>query len=240
MSASRTLKELVALSNNLGKPERDYVILSEGNTSARADAGSFWVKRSGTHLRTVAAEDFVRVSFSRVLEIVEGPPLDEAHARAALAAAALSRDGGKGPSIETFFHALFLNLDGVRFVGHTHPVAVNSLTCSAAFPHILRGRIYPEEVIPWPAPLIVPCALPGPSLARNIKAGITKYMQEHGVAPKVAYLQNHGLVVAGATPQGVEEGTAMAVKIARVLLGTLAAGGPHFIPPVTSGRRKAK
>ena len=47
-----TLDQLVALSNRLGDPAHDYVILGEGNTSARADAGSFWVKASGAELRT--------------------------------------------------------------------------------------------------------------------------------------------------------------------------------------------
>ena len=45
-----TLDQLVALSNRLGDPAHDYVILGEGNTSARADAGSFWVKTSGAEL----------------------------------------------------------------------------------------------------------------------------------------------------------------------------------------------
>lgn len=38
------LDELVELSLELGEPERDLAILAEGNTSARIDDQSFWVK----------------------------------------------------------------------------------------------------------------------------------------------------------------------------------------------------
>ena len=36
----------------MGDPVNDYVILGEGNTSAKIDADSFWVKASDTELRT--------------------------------------------------------------------------------------------------------------------------------------------------------------------------------------------
>lgn len=59
-----TLKQLVALSNNLGRPENDYVILGEGNTSTRLDEQSFYVKASGTELRTITERGFVQVAFA--------------------------------------------------------------------------------------------------------------------------------------------------------------------------------
>ena len=55
------LEQLVALSNTLGRPEMDYVILGEGNTSARADEATFYVKGSGTEMRTITAAGFVHV-----------------------------------------------------------------------------------------------------------------------------------------------------------------------------------
>ena len=58
MSETTVLDQLIFLSNTLGRPENDYVILGEGNTSARADTAaggpaSFYVKSSGTELRTI-------------------------------------------------------------------------------------------------------------------------------------------------------------------------------------------
>ena len=65
MSTKGILEQLVELSNNLGQPEYDYVILGEGNTSGRADEQTFWVKASGTELRTITTSGFVQVSFER-------------------------------------------------------------------------------------------------------------------------------------------------------------------------------
>ena len=42
-------------------------------------------------------------------------------------------------------------------------------------------------------------------------------------------MQNHGIVALGRSAQQVLDVTAMAVKTARVLLGTFAAGGPRFM-----------
>jgi ribulose-5-phosphate 4-epimerase/fuculose-1-phosphate aldolase len=42
-------------------------------------------------------------------------------------------------------------------------------------------------------------------------------------------MQNHGLIALGRTAQEVEDITAMAVKAARVLLGTYVLGGPHLL-----------
>jgi rhamnose utilization protein RhaD (predicted bifunctional aldolase and dehydrogenase) len=49
------------MSRKLGQPERDLVMLGEGNTSALCDDGTFWVKASGTELRTIEAEGFVQL-----------------------------------------------------------------------------------------------------------------------------------------------------------------------------------
>ena len=38
------LDQLITMSNNLGDPANDYVILGEGNSSAKVDEQTFWVK----------------------------------------------------------------------------------------------------------------------------------------------------------------------------------------------------
>ncbi|MBI2939910.1 MAG: hypothetical protein HYY04_05675 [Chloroflexi bacterium] len=47
------LERLLGMSPDLGKPENDYVILAEGNTSARIDSATFWVKASGARLHQI-------------------------------------------------------------------------------------------------------------------------------------------------------------------------------------------
>lgn len=229
------LSQLVAMSNNLGDPALDYAILSEGNTSARADTDTFWVKASGTELRTIDTTGFVRVSFERVLAMLDDPNLDDEGVKQALYAAKVDRaadGGGVRPSVETVLHALCLSLEGVNFVGHTHPTAVNAFTCSAALETAVSGRLFPDEiVICGPAPVVVPYTDPGVPLAALVRRLIREYIDEYYEVPKVIFMQNHGLIVLGRTAQQVENITAMAVKTARVLLGTYALGGPHFMTP---------
>jgi rhamnose utilization protein RhaD (predicted bifunctional aldolase and dehydrogenase) len=228
------LTQLVAMSHNLGAPALDYVILGEGNTSARADADTFWVKASGTELRTIDRTGFVRVSFERVLTMLDDPAMDDEAVEQGLYAARADSAPGEGvrPSVETVLHALCLNLEGINFVGHTHPTAVNALTCSVAFETAVSGRLFPDEiVICGPAPVVVPYTDPGVPLARLVRRLINQYIDEYYEVPKVILMQNHGLIVLGRTAQQVENITAMAVKAARVLLGTYAVGGPRFMTP---------
>lgn len=234
------LTQLIGMSNNLGDPALDYVILGEGNTSARADADTFWVKASGTELRSVDHTGFVRVSFEGVLAMLDAPDLTDEQIKHRLGQAKVdpvtgsgpAPDDGVQPSVETVLHAICLSLEGVNFVGHTHPTAINAVTCSANFETAVSGRLFPDEiVICGPAPAVVPYTDPGVPLARQVQELINQYIGEHGEVPKVILMQNHGLIALGRTAQQVKNITAMAVKTARVLLGTYAIGGPHFMTP---------
>ena len=224
------LAQLVTMSNNLGDPALDYVILGEGNTSARADADTFWVKASGTELRITEASGFVRVRFDGVLALLETDDISDDDVKAGLEAAKVDPAATARPSVETVLHAVALQLEGVNFVGHTHPTAINALTCSAAFETAVTGRLFPDEiVICGPALVVVPYTDPGVPLARKVRDLIDQYIDEYQEVPKVILMQNHGLIALGRTAQQVENITAMAVKAARVLLGTYVLGGPHFL-----------
>ena len=225
-----TLKQLVALSNSLGRPENDYVILGEGNTSTRLDEKSFYVKSSGTELRTITERGFVQVAFERALGLLEREGLTDADVKAGLSAAKVDPNAPGHPSVETLLHGLCLNLPGINWVGHTHPIAINSLTCSVGFEAAYAGRIFPDEIVLCgPAPVMVPYTDPGVPLARETWARINRYIDERNELPRIILIQNHGLIVLGKTAQQVEDTTAMAVKAARILLGTYAAGGPNFL-----------
>lgn len=228
------LAQLEAMSRRLGNPSLDYVILGEGNTSARADADSFWVKASGTELLSIDRAGFVRVSFERVLAMLSAPELTDEQVKQRLNQAKVESeaDDGPRPSVETVLHAICLGLEGVNFVGHTHPTAVNAMTCSAAFQTAISGRLFPDEIVVCgPAPVVVPYTDPGVPLARKVRDLIDQYLDEYAQVPKVILMQNHGLIALGRSAQQVENITAMAVKTARVLLGTYALGGPHFMTP---------
>ena len=232
MPSNDILDQLIKLSHNLGQPEHDYVILGEGNTSARIDDQTFWVKASGTELRTITAGGFVQVSFERALAMLNGAALSDQKVKKALTAAKAIPEAPGHPSVETLLHAQLLSLEDVNFVGHSHPTAINALTCSKAFPSIYRGRIYPDEIVLCGvAPLLVSYTDPGLPLARHIKSLMQDYLNQYGQPPRVIIMQNHGLIILGRTAKQVEDVTAMAVKTARVLMGAYSVGGPRYLSP---------
>jgi rhamnose utilization protein RhaD (predicted bifunctional aldolase and dehydrogenase) len=224
------LSQLIKMSRALGDPANDYVILGEGNTSARADAETFWIKASGTSLRTLTAEGLVRMGFQPVLRMLEGQDLTDEETKQALIDAKVDPEADGHPSIETMLHALALTLPGVNFVGHTHPTAVNAVLCSKGAEDAIRGRLFPEEVtFCGPAPAYVPYADPGLPLAHAVRDALKQHIDEWGEPPKVILMRSHGLIALGRTAAEVETITAMYVKTARVLLGTYALGGPQFM-----------
>lgn len=223
------LEQLITLSNNLGQPAHDYVILGEGNTSARIDDRTFWVKKSGTELRTIGPDGFVEVRLEPIMEMLTGPDLSDDEITQALFAAKVDPQTPGKPSVETAFHAACLQLPDVQFVGHTHPTAINMLTCSVGFEAAVQGRLFPDEIVLCGvAPLLVPYVDPGLPLAREMYQRLHRYIDEYGERPKTILMQNHGLTVLAPTAQQVENITAMAVKTARILYGTYAFGGPNF------------
>jgi rhamnose utilization protein RhaD (predicted bifunctional aldolase and dehydrogenase) len=224
------LSQLVKLSNNLGRPELDYSIMGEGNTSARVDESSFYVKVSGSELRTATEKSFVRCSIERVLALMDMPDLDDKKTHEGLVAAKVDPAEPGHPSIEALLHALCLRLPGVNFVGHTHPVAINRITCSVNFEKAFAGRIFPDEIVVCGvAPVLVPYTDPGIPLALKVGSLLEEHMDEYRETPRIIIIQNHGLIALGRTPQQVEDLHRMEVKVARILLGTYSAGGPRFM-----------
>lgn len=55
------LRELTQMSRNLGKSERNLVIIGEGNTSALLPDGSYYLKASGFEMSSINEDGFVRL-----------------------------------------------------------------------------------------------------------------------------------------------------------------------------------
>jgi len=227
--SDKTLGELIRMTRTLGEPSRDYVIQGEGNTSARIDEGTFWIKASGADPVSANAQSFLRVRLGDVLDIIDGPSMTEAKVLTRLAAAKIDPDAPGSPSIETATHALCLSLREATFVGHTHPTPVNAILCAQDAEAAFAGSAYGHEAQVCGKPLFVPYAPVGQPLARVVREGLRVYQDQHGQPPRVILLQNHGLVALGHTPDEVLYITALMVKTARILLGTRAWGGPHFV-----------
>jgi rhamnose utilization protein RhaD (predicted bifunctional aldolase and dehydrogenase) len=237
MTAAKILEKLVAMSRALGDPALDYAILGEGNTSARIDDNTFWVKASGAQLCSIDAGGFVQVRFDGVLSMLETDGLGDAGIKAVLEAAGVDPGAKARPSVETVLHALALKLEGVNFVGHTHPTAVNAILCSQKAEEVVAGRLFPDEIVYCgPAPVYIPYTDPGVPLARAVRDAINRYLDKYRERPKVVLMQNHGLIALGKTASEVENITAMYVKTARVILGAYALGGLHFMSAEAAAR----
>jgi rhamnose utilization protein RhaD (predicted bifunctional aldolase and dehydrogenase) len=231
------LSQLVEMSRSLGDPARDLVILGEGNTSARVDEETFFVKASGKELRTADANSFVRVSLPRMLEGLDGKDLNDEEVKKILSESKLDRFARMVPSLETFLHAYLLSLPDIRFVGHTHPTAVNAILCSDTSREAVSGRLFPDEIVCCgPALCYVEYTDPGLALARHLRRRVEEFIDGQNIVPRVILMENHGMIACGRTPREVETITSMYVKTARILIGIYASGKPRFLTPENVSR----
>lgn len=228
MSKQSILTDLIGLSHYLGEESREYVIIGEGNTSARIDDATFWVKASGSNLRTIDAAGFVEVNSARVLELLEGEAADEDTTRVLMAARVEPETAGR-PSVETVLHAVLYELTDALWIGHTHPIAANIVLCSAHASEITRHVMPDAVVVCGPHMIFVPYTDPGVPLTREVHRRVQQFIETFDEMPRVVWLQNHGLFALGQTPRQVENVTQMAVKHARVLAGVRTLGEPHWL-----------
>ena len=186
---------LVALSRRYGS-DPEWVLAGGGNTSFK-DGEALYVKASGSSLAAIDETGFCAIDRARLDAIWSAsyPEDSEGREAAALADLMAARRPGedKRPSVETLMHGLFPQ----AYVVHTHPAAVNGITCGrggeAAF-----ARLFSGEGI-W-----VPFVDPGYVLAKTVRAALEDFRRRKGALPAIMLMQNHGLLVAGESPEEVE------------------------------------
>lgn len=242
----------------LGEPSMDYVIIGEGNTSMRIDDETFFVKASGHAMHGIDENGFARLRLAPILAMLDDPPQTLSEQNRITASAVIPRrsvsprpdssgategrlgippdssgatEGRLSPSIEASFHAMLLHECGARYIGHTHPTAINQIMCSGFAADFARQRRFPDEVVLCgPQSMLAPYADPGLPLAIIMRESLRAYMAELGEAPKLILLENHGMIALGDSPAEVLNITAMAVKAARIFLGALLTGKPTRLP----------
>jgi rhamnose utilization protein RhaD (predicted bifunctional aldolase and dehydrogenase) len=190
------LAKLVALSRRYGS-DPEWVLAGGGNTSFK-DSSRLYVKASGTSLGAISASGFCEMDRAELDAMwnVKYPEESEAREAAALADLMASRAPGetKRPSVETLMHGLFPQ----AYVVHTHPAAVNGITCGRTGKATFE-RLFGEEGI-W-----VPFVDPGYVLAKAVRAELEAFLARRGRVPSLMFMQNHGLLVAGESPEEVVE-----------------------------------
>jgi rhamnose utilization protein RhaD (predicted bifunctional aldolase and dehydrogenase) len=222
--------ELVSLGHHLGEEIRDYVILGEGNISGKDNEYTFLVKSSGTSLKTLTEKDLVEVWFEDLHTMLRQKMLSDEEISKGLAQACVDPDCKSNPSVETFLHAILLQVTDINFIGHTHPTAVNSILCSQHGAEAFSSPLFPDQIVYCgPAVVFVPYTDPGLPLALRVREEVDNFITLWGISPKVILLENHGFIALGSSIKEVQNITAMGVKVARVILGAYAAGGLKFL-----------
>ncbi|MDP2886682.1 MAG: class II aldolase/adducin family protein [Ignavibacteria bacterium] len=220
---------LLKLSHDLGREDRGWAILGEGNASARIDGESFLIKASGSNLGALRKEEVVQCKSLQLLSLLDRRTATDQEVGSALYASRVGEEVKK-PSVEAIFHAYLLSLPGIEFVGHTHAPAVNRILCSPRAREFAVRRIFPDEVVCCGSESVfIPYTDPGLKLAQVIKKTTEIYHKRKRIFPRVIVLQNHGIITIGGTTQAVLAAMEMAEKAASIWLGAAALGGPVFM-----------
>lgn len=185
------LKTIVELSHAFGGA--DYVKGGGGNTSVKNET-TLWVKPSGTTLGGLDEGSFVQMNRGKINELYAVQTPRDAAAREELVknlmAAAVENDAGR-PSVEAPLHNVF----DAKFVVHTHPAAVNGLTCGREGEAACR-RLFPEAL--W-----VEYIDPGYTLCMEVRQRMNDYREQRGAQPELLVLKNHGIFIAGETAEQI-------------------------------------
>lgn len=195
-----TLEQLVAISRHYGA-DPSFVLAGGGNTSAKIGDRLF-VKGSGHALASILPDGFVEMDRAALRAMLdrsfsEDRTEREEQFKQAVLAARLHPERGQRPSVEALLHELMPR----TFVVHTHCTLVNMFTCCRDGRHIAEELLGDDML--W-----VPEVDPGVVLAKELRRLLESYSNRTGRdGPRVVLMQNHGLVVAGNTPDEVKQHT---------------------------------
>ncbi len=228
--SEQILEQLVAMSRFLGVPEHHLAILGEGNTSARLDEKHFYIKASGTTLQTIQKSDFLCVQMEPVLALLNDSSATDTDVLETLQSAKINSQDNRMPSVETILHAVLYQYPQYMFIGHTHPVYVNSILCSQRAEEYIQGRTCPDHIVVLGRKSVfIPYVDPGLVLARTVRDKVKEFVETEGYLPKAIFMENHGLIAIGPTTSKVQAITLMAEKCAQIVVGSAVCGGPKFL-----------
>jgi len=227
--SSNVLNDLLHLSHELGLESRGMAMLGEGNTSARRDHETFWVKASGTNLAALKSEQLVACRFADILAMMDRQAMTDAEVNQSLLDCRVDPKALK-PSVEALFHGYLLSLPDVNFVGHVHAIAINQILCSPRAREFAEKRIFPDEIVCCgPESAYVPYTDPGLPLAQAIREQTRLFINKRSTCPRLILLGNHGVIALGPSAQSVLAALLMAEKTAQIWAGAATLGGPVFL-----------
>jgi len=188
------LSTLTELTRKFGSDK--YVKGGGGNSSVKTK-DTIWVKPSGTTMATITADKFVALERNKVLlmdkvSVTGDTKKREASAKEIMTAALMPDSTGR-PSVEAPLH----NLLETTYVIHTHPALVNGMTCAKNGEEVCK-KLFPNSL--W-----MNYIDPGITLYQSVRDEVGEYKKDFGKQPEVIFLKNHGVFVAGDTPEVIDE-----------------------------------
>ena len=185
-------KQLVNISSYAGA-RADYVQGGGGNTSVKFDDMLMGIKASGYTLGEIKQDTgYVTVDYPAIIQYFEtvNPQADKDFEKESLqvnldSIRLLPGMESKRPSVEVGFHS-FLR----RCVIHTHAVYANVLCCSEEG-RAVAEKIFADSGLGY---LFIPYVDPGFRLTLIIRQAVEQYKTQHGAAPEIIFLENHGVI----------------------------------------------
>lgn len=206
------MNEFIRMSRYAGMRE-DLIQASGGNSSYKVSAEKMLIKASGYQLADITAEQGYAVINPQIIRtaFLQMPSMDEFDEQTSKQILDSAFVGGKRPSIETFLHSI-----SGKYTLHTHPIAVNALTCRKEGMKTL-AELFPDA-------LLIGYAKPGAELAKAYFEEYKKKAADDNQIFDIVFLQNHGLVVSGNSADEVIDKTeAVVAKLEKYLGADLAA-----------------
>jgi NAD(P)-dependent dehydrogenase (short-subunit alcohol dehydrogenase family)/rhamnose utilization protein RhaD (predicted bifunctional aldolase and dehydrogenase) len=136
--------------------------------------------------------------------------------KSAVMASRLAPEKGQRPSVEALLHHLMPR----QFVVHTHSTLVNMLTCCTKGKQLARELLGDQMI--W-----IPEVDPGFVLSQMLEKALADYKAATGRdCPRAILMQNHGLVIAGDTPDEIRKNTDWVISTLQEHLAKTTAANP--------------
>lgn len=159
-----------------------------GNISLKLDNKNMLVKVSGVALKKVSKEKgVIKINYQNIKDFIASLDISNVSNKLEKDYNKLIIDSSENnelrPSMETGLHALL-----GKAVIHTHPVIVNTITCSQNGKDLIN-KIFPDKELLW-----IPYKTPGVNLSKEIFNAIKLYSNVQS-SNLWLFLENHGLIV---------------------------------------------
>ena len=227
--ADSIITEILTLGQTLGNHPARLILAEEGSLAARITDTRIVVTRRGAHLAALATADLVHFDLQKLNDVIALEPVLPED----ITGARLHAEFGAEPHEDLTLFACLLALDpALRVAVHVHPAIVDQIIASPRARQFADRRTVHNEVLALgSASLLVNYAEPGIALTREIQKKMILWRDRNKSVPRVILVQNHGVILLGATALALLRSIEALLKYAELFAGASLLGGPVFLTP---------